>query len=355
LAENLPFVRRIEHSIVAPYYLLATGSKGPTMKRRDFVQLAAGAAIAWPLLARAQQRAMPLVGLLRTVTAVNDQGIDVFRRALRELGYVEGQNIRVEVRWSDGDDKRLAALAAELAALKPDVIVTNGSPALRAVKAVAGTIPIVMSVIDNPVALGVAQSFAHPGGNLTGLSNLAAGLLGKRLELLVQTVPNPGCVAVLGNPQNASWADGWREITAAAQTLGIEPKAIAARSESELATAFAGIAGQHCGALLVISDAIYFGARVRLAELAARHRVPASYDNRQIVAAGGLMSYGPDTNDMVRRAASYVDKILKGANPADLPIEQPTRFELAINMKTAKALGLIVPQSILVRADEVIE
>ena len=326
------------------------------MRRRDFVQLAAGAAVAWPLLARAQQKAMPLIGVLRASgTALNDQGIDVFRRRLRELGYVEGQNILVEVRWSDGDDTRLPALAAELAALKPDVIVTNGSPALRAVKAVAGTIPIVMSVIDNPVALGVAQSFAHPGGNLTGLSNLATGLLGKRLGMLVETVPNPGCVAVLGNPRNASWAADWREITAAAQTLGIEPKAIAARSESELATAFTEIAGQHCGALLVISDAIYFGARVRLAELAARHRVPASYDNRQIVAAGGLMSYGPDTNDMVRRAASYVDKILKGANPADLPIEQPTRFELAINMKTAKALGLIVPQSILVRADEVIE
>jgi putative ABC transport system substrate-binding protein len=323
------------------------------MRRRDFMTVLAGAT-AYPLAARAQQKAVPLIGLLRTATAVNDQGIDVFRSGLRVLGYVEGQNIRVEIRWSDGDDTRLPALAAELIALKPDVIVTNGSPALRAVKAVAGTIPIVMSVIDDPVALGVAQSLAHPGGNLTGLSNLAAGLLGKRLGMLVETVPNPGCVAVLGNPRNASWTD-WREITAVAKTLGIEPKAIAARSESELATAFTEIAGQHCGALLVMSDAIYFGARVRLAELAARHGVPASYDNRQIAAAGGLMSYGPNTNDMVRRAASYVDKILKGANPADLPIEQPTRFELVINMKTAKALGLTVPQALLAGADEVIE
>jgi putative tryptophan/tyrosine transport system substrate-binding protein len=226
---------------------------------------------------------------------------------------------------------------------------------MRAVKAVAGTIPIVMSVIDDPVALGVAQSFAHPGGNLTGLSNLATGLLGKRLGMLVETVPNPGCVAVLGNPRNASWADDWREITAAAKTLGIEPKAIEARSESELATAFTEIAGQHCGALLAMSDAIYFGARVRLAELAARHGVPASYDNRQIVAAGGLMSYGPNTNDMLRRAVLYVDKILKGAKPGDLPIEQPTKFELVINLKTAKALDLTVPRSILAQADEVIE
>jgi ABC-type uncharacterized transport system substrate-binding protein len=325
------------------------------MRRRDFLQLAAGAAIAWPLLVHAQQRAIPLIGVLRTGTAVNDQSTDFFRRGLRDLGYVEGQNIRVEVRWSDGDDNRLPALAAELVALKPDVIVTNGSFALRAVKAVAGTIPIVMSVIDDPVAIGVAQSFAHPGGNLTGLSNLAAGLLGKRLEMLVETVPNPGCVAVLGNPRSAIWANDWREITAAAQTLGIDPKAIAARSESELAAAFTEIAGQHCGALLVMSDPLYFRARVRLAELAARHGVPASYDNQQIVAAGGLMSYGPDTNDMFRRAASYVDKILKGANPADLPIEQPTRFELVINMKTAKSLGLTVPQSLLARADEVIE
>lgn len=325
------------------------------MRRRDFVQLAAGAAIAWPLLARAQQMAIPLVGMLRTATSDNDQGIDIFRRALRELGYVEGQNIRIEVRWSGGDDNMLPPLAAELTSLKPDVIVTNGSPALRAVKAVAGTIPIVMSVIDDPVALGVAQSFAHPGGNVTGLSNLAVGLIGKRLEMLVQTTSNPGCVAVLGNPGNASWADDWREITAAARALGVEPKAIQARSENELATAFTEIAAEHCGALLVMSDAIYFGARLRLAELAARHGVPASYDNKQIVAAGGLMSYGPDTNDMLRRAASYVDKILKGANPADLPIEQPTRFELVINMKTAKALGLTVPQTLLARADEIIE
>jgi putative ABC transport system substrate-binding protein len=293
--------------------------------------------------------------MLRTATSDNDQGIDIFRRALRELGYVEGQNIRIEVRWSGGDDNMLPPLAAELTSLKPDVIVTNGSPALRAVKAVAGAIPIVMSVIDDPVALGVAQSFAHPGGNVTGLSNLAVGLIGKRLEMLVQTTSNPGCVAVLGNPGNASWADDWREITAAARALGVEPKAIQARSENELATAFTEIAAEHCGALLVMSDAIYFGARLRLAELAARHGVPASYDNKQIVAAGGLMSYGPDTNDMLRRAASYVDKILKGANPADLPIEQPTRFELVINMKTAKALGLTVPQTLLARADEIIE
>jgi putative ABC transport system substrate-binding protein len=237
----------------------------------------------------------------------------------------------------------LGVLAARAAAQTPN---------LPLVGALFISDPVLM---DDPVALGVAQSFAHPGGNLTGLINLSTGLIGKRLGMLVETVPNPGSVAVLHNPGNEGWADNWREITAAAQTLRIEPKPIAASSESELATAFTEIAQQHCRALLVMSDAIYFGARVRLAELAARHGIPASYDNRQIVAAGGLMSYGPDTIDMVRRAATYVDKILKGEKPGDLPIEQPTKFELVINLKTARALGLTVPQSLLQRADEVIE
>jgi ABC-type uncharacterized transport system substrate-binding protein len=343
------------HERLALFRLVGPPDNGHRMKRRAFITLLGSTAFLWPLGARAQQKTMPLVGVLRAGTAVNDQGIDIFRRGLRELGYAEGQNILVEVRGSGGDDEKLPALAAELAALKPDVIVTNGSVALRAVKAVSGTIPIVMSVINDPVALGVAQSLAHPGGNLTGLSNVATGIVGKRLQILVETAPNPGCVAVLHNPANASWEDDWREITAAAQTLGIEPKVIAARGESALATAFTEIAQHHCRALLVMSDAIYFGARVRLAELAARHGIPASYDNRQIVDAGGLMSYGPDTNDMVRRAALYVDKILKGSKPGDLPIERPTKFELVINLKTAKALGLTVPRSILAQADEVIE
>lgn len=319
------------------------------MRRRDLMLLVGGAMIAAPG-ARAQQKALPVVGVLRTATAVNDQGNDAFRRGLRELGYVEGQNILVEIRWSGGDDEKLPALAAELALLKPDVFVANGSVALRAVKSVSGSTPIVMSVINDPVALGVAQSLAHPGGNPTGLSNVATGIVGKRLQMLVETVPNPGCVAVLYNPENASWAEDWPEITAAAQTLGIEPKVIAARGESELATAFTEIAQHHCRALLVMSDPNYFGARVQLAELAARHEIPASYDNRQIVAAGGLMSYGPDTDDMLRRAALYVDKILKGAKPGDLPIEQPTKFELVINLT-----ALMIPQSILARAVEVIE
>ncbi len=327
------------------------------MRRRELLALIGGAA-ALPLAARAQQRAIPLVGVLspRTFDPSNDLGLSPFLRGLRELGYIEGQNIFVELRSSGGDNQRLPALAAELAALKPDVIVTNSAPAIRAAKDAAGTIPIVMSVVGDPVAAGFAQSLAHPGGNLTGLTNLSEGLVGKRLELLVETVANPGCVAVLRDlGLEMGDALAWREITAAAQTLPHVLKPIAVRRADELETGFAEIARQGCRALLAMSSPLYVGVRVRLAELAAQHRIAASYDNRVIVNAGGLMSYGPDTGDMFRRAALYVDKILKGAKPADLPIEQPTKFELAINLKAAKALGLTIPPSILARADEVIE
>jgi putative tryptophan/tyrosine transport system substrate-binding protein len=326
------------------------------VNRRELILGLGGVAVAWPFALRAQQRPVPLVGVLRTSTAANDLGIDGFRRALQALGYVEGQNIRIEIRWADGDNKRLPALAAELAALKPNVLVANGEPAIRAVKDAAGTTPIVMGVIGDPVAAGLAQSLAHPGGNLTGLTSLAEGLVAKRLQMLLEIVPDPGCVAVMHDPSERVLDPlYWQEATAAAQTLGVVLKPAAVSSAGELEAGFAEIARQHCRALLVMSSAVYFGARVRLAELAAQHRIAASYDNRVIAAAGGLMSYGPDTADMLRRAAFYVDKILKGANPADLPIEQPTKFQLVINLKTAKALGLAVPQALLARADEVIE
>ena len=236
------------------------------------------------------------------------------------------------------------------------MIVTNGEPAIRAVKEAAGTIPIVMGVVGDPVAAGFAQSLAHPGGNVTGLTNLGEGLVGKRLELLLQMVPNPGCVAALRNPENRVLDPiNGQELTTAAQTLRTELKPIAVGRAGELETGFAEIARHNCKALLVTSDPIFVGLRARLAELAAQHRVAAIYDNREIVDAGGLMSYGPDTHDMYRRAAVYVDKILKGTKAADLPIERLTKFVLVINLKTAKALGLTLPQSLLARADEVIE
>ncbi len=323
------------------------------MRRRDFiVSLGGVAAIPWCPSARGQQRALPLVAFLspRTFAA----NIDAFRRGLRELGYVEGQNIALEVRSAEGDNRRLPALAAELVSLKPDVIVANSEPAIRAVKEVAGTIPIVMSIVGDAVALGFAQTLAHPGGNLTGQTMLSTDVIGKRLQMLHEIVPDPGCVAVLGlagvNYDNAS-----HELAAAAKALGVPLLPITVADVNDLATGFAEITRHQCRTLVVMSDPLFVQASRQLIELAVQYRIAVSYDNRLIVDAGGLMSYGPDTVDMFRRAARYVDKILKGEKPADLPIEQPTRFQLVINLKTAKALGVTVPQSLLARADEVIE
>jgi putative ABC transport system substrate-binding protein len=322
------------------------------VNRRELLLLLGGAAIAGCRSARAQGRALPLVAFLspRTFAA----NIDAFRRGLRELGYVEGQNIALEVRSAEGDYRRLPALAAELVSLKPDVIVTNSEPAIRAVKEVAGTIPIVMSIVGDAVALGFAQSLAHPGGNLTGQTILSSDVIGKRLQMLLEIVPDPGCVAVLGvagvNYDNAS-----HELAAAAKALGVALLPITVADVNDLATGFAEISRHQCRTLVVMSDPLFVQANRQLSELAGQYRIAASYDNRLIVDAGGLMSYGPDTVDMFRRAARYVDKILKGEKPADLPIEQPTKFVLAINLNTAKALGLTVPPSILAIADEVIE
>jgi putative ABC transport system substrate-binding protein len=281
---------------------------------------------------------------------------EVFRQGLRDLGYVEGQNIIVDLREASGDNARLPMLAAELVSLRPDVIVTNGEPAIRAVKDAAGNIPIVMAVIGDPVAAGLAQTLGRPGGNLTGMSSLAKGLLGKRLELLNEVTLRGSCVTVLRNSGREKLdVIYWQEVAAAAETLQITLQPLAAGSASELEAVFAETNRQHCGALLVMPDPIFTTLRFRVVELAAHYRMPAIYDLRAFVEAGGLMSYGPDLADQYRRAALYVDKILKGANPGELPIEQPTKFELVVNLKTAKALGLTVPQSILARADEVIE
>jgi putative ABC transport system substrate-binding protein len=324
------------------------------MRRRDLM-LSGGAAIALRSPARAQQEPIPRIGYL-SPRSRPEESVNAFRRGLRELGYVEGKNILLDVRSSGGDNDRLPELATELASLKPAVIVSNGAFAIRAVKNAAGSIPIVMSVIEDPVGFGFAQSLTHPGGNLTGLSNFAEGLVGKRIEMLLEAVPDPGCVAVLHD--HGDQADDplyWQEIFAAARTLHTVLKPIAVRRADELSAAFSQISREHCRAVMVMSSALYVGARVQLVALAAQHRVAASYDNRIIVDAGGLMSYGPDTRDMWRRAAIYVDKILKGAKPADLPIERPTKFDMVVNLKTAKALGLTIPQSILAHADEVIE
>jgi putative ABC transport system substrate-binding protein len=301
--------------------------------------------------ARAQQKALPLVAFLSPRTS--EVNIGAFRRGLHELGYVEGQNIALAVRSAEGDNRRLPVLPAELVSFKPDVIVTNSEPAIRAVKEVAGTIPIVMSVVGDAVALGFGQSLAHPGGNLTGLTILSTEVIGKRLQMLLEIVPDHGCVAVLGlagvNYERAS------DELAAGPILGVKLFSVSLADLNELATDFDAMPRQHCRAVVVMSDPLFVMASRQLIELAAQHRMAASYDNRLIVNAGGLMSYGPDTVDMIRRAARYVDKIPKGEKPAELPIEQPTKFVLAINLKAATALGLTVPPSLLARADEVIE
>jgi len=310
-------------------------------------------AMAWSPSARAQRRALPLVAFLNPRT-LGPPNIDAFRRGLRELGYVEGYNIALEVGSAEGDYQQLPALAAELVALKPDVIVTNSDTAIRAVKDAAGTIPIVMSIVGDAVALGFAQSLAHPGGNLTGQTNISSDLIGKRLQMLHEIVPDLGCVAVLGvaviNYGNASG-----ELTAAAQALAVALVPVSVADANELPAGFTEITRHQCRALVAMPDPLFILASRQLIELAGQHRVAASFDNRQIVDAGGLMSYGPDTVDIFRQSARYVDKILKGEKPADLPIEQPTKFVLAINLKTAKELGLTVPPAILGRADEIIE
>jgi putative tryptophan/tyrosine transport system substrate-binding protein len=324
------------------------------MRRRKLIVALVGAAIAGCRSARAQQRALPLVAFLspRTLGAAN---IDAFRCGLRELGYVEGQNIALEVRSAEGDNRRLPALAAELVSLKLDVIVTTSEPAIRAVKEVAGTIPIVMGVVGDAVALGFAQSLAHPGGNLTGQTILATDVLGKRLQMLHEIVPDPGCVAVLGVAGVNYDPNAYSELAAAAKALGVPLLPITVADVNDLVTSFAEITKHQCWALVAMSDPLFVQASRQLIELAGQYRIAASYDNRLIVDAGGLMSYGPDTVDMFRRAARYVDKILKGEKPADRPIEPPTRFQLVVNLKTAQPLGLTVPPSILARADEVIE
>jgi len=322
------------------------------MRRRELIVALGSAAIAWRRSAPAQQRTLPLVAFLspRTYWA----NIDAFRHGLRELGYVEGQNIVLEVRSAEGDNRRLPALAAELVSLKPDVIATNSEPAIRTVKEVAGTIPIVMSIVGDAVALGYAQSLAHPGSNLTGQTILSTDVMGKRLQMLLEIVPDPGCVAVLGLA-GVDYDRVSHELATAAKALGVPLLPITVADVNDLATRIAEIAKHQCRALVAMSEPLFVQESRQLIELAGQYRIAASYDNRLIVNAGGLMSYGPDTVDMFRRAARYVDKILKGEKPGDLPIEQPTKFVLAINLKTAKALGLTVPPSILARADEVIE
>jgi putative ABC transport system substrate-binding protein len=327
------------------------------MKRREFITLLGGAA-AWPLVASAQQPGrIARIGYLASNLA-NQGPLDAFRQGLRDLGYVEGRNVVIEYRDAQGKLEPLAALAAELVALKVDVIVASSTAAALAAKQATTVVPIVFGSVPDPVATGLVASLARPGGNVTGLSNLNADLVGKCLEYLTQAVPGIGRVAVLWQPGAFGERTEKEMLIAeerAARTLGIQLQFVEARGAADIDNAFSEITGARSDALTVLVSGMLLGERRRLVDIAAKNRLPVVYTFRELVDAGGLMSYGPSLADLFRRAASYVDKILKGTKPADLPVEQPTKFDLVINLKTAKALGLAVPPTLLARADEVIE
>ena len=281
--------------------------------------------------------------------------VDAFRQGLRDLGYVEGRNIAIEYRGAEGHYDRLPDLAAELVRLKVVVIVAVGGPAGPAAQQATKTIPIVLVLSGAPVEAELVASLARPGGNITGLSLQHPELTAKRLQLLKEVVPKVSRMAVLWNPAGPIGAPQMRETEVAARTFGVKLQSLEVRGPDDLERAFQGAARGRAGALLVLGDAMLASHRPRIVGLAAKSRLPAMYWSREFVDAGGLMSYGPNFPDQFRRAATYVDKILKGAKPADLPVEQPTRFELVVNLKTAKALGLTIPPSILIRADQVIQ
>jgi putative ABC transport system substrate-binding protein len=328
------------------------------MDRRDTVLalLALGAA---PLAAEAQQAAkIARIGYLATNPAISPHLREAFLQGLRDLGYVEGRNLVIEYRDAEGKVERLPALAAELVALKVDVIVALGTLAALAAKQATRTLPIVFSPAGDPVGSGLVTSLARPGGNVTGLSAFAPELVGKRLELLKQAVPGVSRVAVLWQPGafgERVEMDTLKRVEVAARDLGVPLQFVEARGPADFDRAFSDMTRARAGALTVLASNMFNSERRRLVELAAEKRLPALYSARELVDAGGLMSYGANLAELNRRAAAYVDRILKGAKPADLPVEQPTKFELIINLKTANALGLTIPQSVLARADEVIQ
>jgi putative tryptophan/tyrosine transport system substrate-binding protein len=328
------------------------------LRRRDFIKLIGGASAAWPVAARAQQQSMPLVGFINAGSADGSVRYTAeFRKGLYEAGYVEGQSVTVEYHWLEGQYDRLPALMADLIRRRVTVIATPGNSAgTIAAKAATATIPIVFGVGEDPVQLGLVASLARPGGNATGINFFSREVVAKRLRLLHDLVPKAVRVAVLVNPANDSSAESTlREAKEAAPAIGLEIHVLNATTIGEIDTAFATFARERCDALFVASNA-FFGSRGgQFAILAARDRIPATYSNRDFVAAGGLMSYGGDNADMFRQVGVYTGRILKGAKPADLPVQQSTKFELVINLKTAKALGLTVPPSLLAIADEVIE
>jgi len=325
------------------------------LKRRQFIALLGGAALAWPLAVRAKQPAkLPTIGFLGTTSASAwSRYVAAFARRLRELGWVEGRTVAIEYRWAEGRSERLAEIAAEFTRLKVDVIVTAGS-AFLALKHATSAIPIVFAIADDPVEAGFVASLARPGGNITGLSIQRADTLGKRLELLREVLPGLRRLAILANVGDPNTVREMGEVEAAARTLGLEVAKLEIRRAEDIAPAFEALKGG-ADALYVCGDPLVNTNRVRINTLALAARLPTMHFVKVYVEAGGLMSYGPNFADLFRRSADYVDKILRGAKPGNLPVEQPIKFELVVNLKTAKALGITIPQALLLRADEVIQ
>ena len=313
--------------------------------------------LAAPLAAEAQPAGKVYrIGFLGNSTeALEANLVGPFREGLRERGYVEGRDLTIEYRWAEGAYERFPALIAELIALKLDIIVTAGTPAALAVKRTTTTVPLVMVAVGDPIGTGLVKSLARPGGNLTGLLSIGPDLEGKRLELLTQIVPKLSSVAFLANPANPIHLTSEKQASAAAKALRLKVVFFPVRAEGEFDPAFQAIVGQRSGALVMLADRLFLHHRARIVEFTARHRLPAVYAYNELVQVGGLMSFGPSYPEMHRRAAYFVDRILKGARATDLPMEQPSKFELILNLRTARTLGLVISQEVLQRADQVIE
>jgi putative ABC transport system substrate-binding protein len=323
------------------------------MRRRDFI-LTVGGAAAWPLAASAQQK-LPTIGFVGAGTpSTYAPWVTAFVQRLRELGWVEGRTVAIEFRWAEGRGARYAEIAAEFVQLKVDAILTIGTPATLAAKQVTSVVPVVFVAVNDPVALGVVASLARPGGNVTGLSNQQHDVAGKRLELLREVIPNLRRLAILMNPANSGGALEMKDVQALAGTVGVETVTLQIRQAEEIGPAMESLKNR-ADALYFASDPLFNSNRIRINTVVLGLRLPTIYAFREYIEAGGLMSYGANFPALFRRGAEFVDKILHGAKPADIPVEQPTKFDLVINLTTAKALGLTIPEQLLARADEVIE